>query len=264
MSRHEAGLAHWFGVVGDLLRHPLTELPYPAITAELAPTFDADAGALHCVDGTGVALVHVRPAEHDVDGYTGLRPIATTNPLARWYAATRSLAPQSHGRVPSGIADARCTAEWEAFSRPYGVTEQLCIPLDVVPGRMRFLVVAREHRDFSDAHVDLARRLQPVLVGLERQAAELCRWQQCTQVCPQAVDGGADRGRAAVAEARLTGRELTVLSLLADGLTAATIGRRLVISPRTVHKHLEHVYAKLGTADRLTTVLRARSAGLLP
>ena len=67
-----------------------------------------------------------------------------------------------------------------------------------------------------------------------------------------------------MAEARLTGRELTVPSLLADGLTAATIGRRLVISPRTVHEHLEHVYAELGTADRLTTVLRARSAGLLP
>ena len=65
-------------------------------------------------------------------------------------------------------------------------------------------------------------------------------------------------------EARLTGRELTVLPLLAEGLTAAAIGRRLGISTRTVHKHLEHVYAKLGTADRLTTVLRARQMGLLP
>ena len=100
MSRHEAGLAHWFGVVGDLLRHPLTELPYPAITAELAPTFvaDADAGALHCVDGTGVALVHVRPAEHDVDGYAGLRPIAAPT---RWRAGTRPRAPW-HRRATAG------------------------------------------------------------------------------------------------------------------------------------------------------------------
>ncbi len=55
-----------------------------------------------------------------------------------------------------------------------------------------------------------------------------------------------------------------MLLLLSQGLTAAAIGRRLAISHRTVHKHLEHVYAKLGTADRLTTVLRAQHAGLLP
>lgn len=72
------------------------------------------------------------------------------------------------------------------------------------------------------------------------------------------------RERPAVEEARLTGRELTVLHLLAEGLTAEAIGRRLAISTRTVHKHLEHVYAKFGTGDRLTTVLRAQHAGLLP
>src|SRR3954454_5643251 len=55
----------------------------------------------------------------------------------------------------------------------------------------------------------------------------------------------------AAKETRLTGRELAVLGLLGDGLTAAVIGRRLGISTRTVHKHLEHVYSKLGTGDRL-------------
>ena len=67
----------------------------------------------------------------------------------------------------------------------------------------------------------------------------------------------------AAKETRLTGRELVVLGLLGDGLTAAVIGRRLGISTRTVHKHLEHVYSKLGTGDRLTTVLRAQRSGLL-
>jgi DNA-binding NarL/FixJ family response regulator len=63
--------------------------------------------------------------------------------------------------------------------------------------------------------------------------------------------------------ANLTPRELTVLELLADGLVAEAIGRRLSISTRTVNKHLEHVYRKLGTSDRLTSVLRARSLGIL-
>ncbi len=67
----------------------------------------------------------------------------------------------------------------------------------------------------------------------------------------------------AVAAYRLTPRELTVLSLVAESLTTEAIGRRLRISPRTVHKHIEHLYRKMGTADRLSTVLRARTEGLL-
>ncbi|PRY37991.1 LuxR C-terminal-related transcriptional regulator [Umezawaea tangerina] len=63
---------------------------------------------------------------------------------------------------------------------------------------------------------------------------------------------------------RLTQRELTVLQVLAEGLTADAIARRLDISPRTVHRHLQHLYRKLGTTDRLATVLRAKSLGLLP
>jgi DNA-binding NarL/FixJ family response regulator len=63
---------------------------------------------------------------------------------------------------------------------------------------------------------------------------------------------------------RLTQRELTVLAVLAEGLTADAIARRLDISPRTVHRHLQHLYRKLGTTDRLATVLRAKAVGLLP
>ncbi|QFZ21138.1 LuxR family transcriptional regulator [Saccharothrix syringae] len=69
------------------------------------------------------------------------------------------------------------------------------------------------------------------------------------------VSGPADHG--------LTDREQTVLAVLAEGLTAEAIARRMDISPRTVHRHLQHVYRKLGTTDRLSTVLRAQSLGLL-
>ncbi len=54
-----------------------------------------------------------------------------------------------------------------------------------------------------------------------------------------------------------------MLGLLAEGLTAAVIGRSLMIAERTVHKHLEHVYAKLGVTDRLSAVLRAQHRGLI-
>lgn len=63
---------------------------------------------------------------------------------------------------------------------------------------------------------------------------------------------------------KLTVREQQILSLLASGLTAVAIGRRLRLSPRTVAKHQERIYRKFGTSDRLTTVLRAQRLGLLP
>jgi DNA-binding CsgD family transcriptional regulator len=69
---------------------------------------------------------------------------------------------------------------------------------------------------------------------------------------------------ARAAEYGLTPREFTVLILLAEALTAAAIGRRLGISARTVHRHLEHLYRKLNTSDRLGAVLRAQDLGLLP
>ncbi len=48
----------------------------------------------------------------------------------------------------------------------------------------------------------------------------------------------------------LTAREAEVLSLVALGSSNAEVARDLVISTRTVHKHLEHVYAKLDASSR--------------
>jgi DNA-binding NarL/FixJ family response regulator len=49
----------------------------------------------------------------------------------------------------------------------------------------------------------------------------------------------------------LTGRELEVATLLADGLTNAAIAERLGVSPRTVSAHVEHILAKLGVGRRV-------------
>lgn len=64
-------------------------------------------------------------------------------------------------------------------------------------------------------------------------------------------------------QVQLTARERAILGLLAESLTAESIARRLNISAGTVHKHLASLYRKLGTHDRLATVLRAQHLGLL-
>ncbi|QAZ41489.1 DNA-binding response regulator [Methylibium sp. Pch-M] len=56
---------------------------------------------------------------------------------------------------------------------------------------------------------------------------------------------------------RLTGREAEVLHWVAQGKTNRDIGDILGTSPRTVHKHLEHVFAKLGVETRTAAAAMA-------
>ncbi|MCY1520141.1 transcriptional regulator EpsA [compost metagenome] len=61
--------------------------------------------------------------------------------------------------------------------------------------------------------------------------------------------------------AGLTPREGDVMHWLSQGKTDAEIAALLTISPRTVHKHLEHVYVKLGVETRTAAVMRALAMG---
>ncbi|MFE4820855.1 response regulator [Streptomyces sp. NPDC056704] len=61
----------------------------------------------------------------------------------------------------------------------------------------------------------------------------------------------------------LTGRELDVLNAVADGLSNAEIGKRLVIGEATVKTHLLRVFAKLDVSDRTHAVVVALERGLL-
>lgn len=61
----------------------------------------------------------------------------------------------------------------------------------------------------------------------------------------------------------LTNRELEVLSLIAEGLSNAQIGQRLVISFGTVKAHTASIFRKLDAANRTQAVAIARSSGLI-
>jgi LuxR family maltose regulon positive regulatory protein len=62
----------------------------------------------------------------------------------------------------------------------------------------------------------------------------------------------------------LTEREREILKLLAAGKPNQQIARELVVSLATVKKHVTHVLAKLGAANRTEATARARELGLLP
>lgn len=61
----------------------------------------------------------------------------------------------------------------------------------------------------------------------------------------------------------LSGREVEVLRLVADGCTNRAVGSRLGIGEATVKTHLGHVYEKLGVTDRASAVRTAWELGLV-
>ena len=61
----------------------------------------------------------------------------------------------------------------------------------------------------------------------------------------------------------LSERERQVLEMIAEGMLAPEIGRRLYLSPATVKSHLQSLYEKLGVSDRAAAVAEAMRRGLL-
>jgi pimeloyl-ACP methyl ester carboxylesterase/DNA-binding CsgD family transcriptional regulator len=57
-------------------------------------------------------------------------------------------------------------------------------------------------------------------------------------------------GGSAAGQPRLTGRELEVAGLVAEGLTNQAIARRLSVAPRTAEAHVENIRRKLGVRSR--------------
>lgn len=78
---------------------------------------------------------------------------------------------------------------------------------------------------------------------------------------PPVRDAGAVR-EALARRYQLTAREVEVLEWVACGKTNRDIGEILGLSPRTVNKHLEHVYVKLGVETRTAAATLAIAMGV--
>ncbi len=62
---------------------------------------------------------------------------------------------------------------------------------------------------------------------------------------------------------RLSGRELEVLRLIAQGATNQQVAEQLVVSVGTVKSHINHILGKLDAHNRTEAVARARGLGLI-
>ncbi len=75
-----------------------------------------------------------------------------------------------------------------------------------------------------------------------------------------AIQGGSDEAQDA--EGALTGREVEILKLIAEGLPNQQIARRLSISERTVRTHVSNILRKLKLPNRTQAALYAVREGL--
>ncbi len=117
--------------------------------------------------------------------------------------------------------------------RPAGIEHQIAAGL-AWPGHLGGFTLNRPRsRDFTAYEVALVRHLRP---HVERAFAAAVRLERRAGAFPPGD--------------RLTAREEEVLRWLGAGKRDAEIAQILGISPRTVHKHVEHVFAKLGVETR--------------
>ncbi len=248
----------WLELVADLVSSPLTRWPDELVCRQLVRTFDAPGAVFHFQIGDAPLDGRQWPPEHFAPYFEeavhfSLHEAHRRHPLMRYYDATGMNTCLQVDEVPSGIADHRVLRDWRALGRRWGgVSEQVSLPVRSTPGEKRWFIVGRSDRYTAQDMVAL-RRLWRLLTGLDRQIDAFGRW-------------SADAGRTApdaVAAAGLTPRELVVLDLLSRSLTAIAIGRRLAIAERTVQKHLQRIYRKLGAGDRLDAVRRAEYLGLV-
>jgi DNA-binding NarL/FixJ family response regulator len=98
-----------------------------------------------------------------------------------------------------------------------------------------------------------------MLDGVSRGEAALTR-----KTAARLIDGLArDRRRGAEPEGKLTPRELTLLELVATGMSNKAIARQMSISENTVKYYMKSILQKLGVRNRTEAVAYALEAGLI-
>jgi DNA-binding NarL/FixJ family response regulator len=106
----------------------------------------------------------------------------------------------------------------------------------------------------SDRRAEPADRVAGLLIGADDFVPKPVPLVELTVRVRRLLAG--PRGSSRAVES-LTPRERDVMDLLAEGLSQVEIAQRLVITPRTVAKHIEHILAKLKVHTRAQAVALA-------
>jgi DNA-binding CsgD family transcriptional regulator len=146
------------------------------------------------------------------------------------------------------LSEFRRTPLHADYYRRIGIDHVLALPVHQSNGWLVSWVLNRKGSDFSDREVALLEQVRAPLARL----FELSGWRARAGIAPPPAGVPV-----LLPQAPLTRREREVLQWVAAGKTDRDIAAIVGTSVRTVHKHLQHVYAKLGVETRTAAVMRA-------
>jgi DNA-binding CsgD family transcriptional regulator len=165
-----------------------------------------------------------------------------------------------HGRNPCAVtkrigdllpeAEFQRTPLYNDYYRSIRIDHAMAVPIHVDRRFLVSFVLNRSKRDFSDRDRVCLEIIRPHLGNLYRLSVAA----NCAGDAPAPAESTV---RSAALALPLTPRERDVLHWLAAGKTDRDIAAILYISPRTVHKHLQRIYDKLGVETRTAAVMRA-------
>ncbi|MFI7111408.1 LuxR C-terminal-related transcriptional regulator [Nonomuraea sp. NPDC050227] len=222
---------------------------WPLLMERLTKDLPGDLAVLIDLDwtaGTGHALTGSPDWLHQAPLDALIHSHMRAHPLLRHYARTGDRTPLAMDDVADG--DWWKSEAYHAGRAAIGIDRQLALPLDARPGQIRGVIMSRDGTGYSDRDLEYAALARSLLDTVEAHEKAVLR-------LPALADP---------AEHGITLREMAVLMLLSEGLTAYAVGRRLTIKEATVNKHKENLYRKLGVHDRVTALRRARALDLLP
>ncbi len=134
----------------------------------------------------------------------------------------------------------------------------IAVPLFKSQKTLVSVVLKRRGLAFDERDRERLDLLRPHLAFLYQHASKARSAEISMGMPPLPRRADVDLTAMAVADpSGLTPREGEVMHWLSCGKTDAEIAALLSISPRTVQKHLEHVYVKLGVETRTAAVMRA-------
>lgn len=154
----------------------------------------------------------------------------------------------------------RSLASYERMVELTGGAYHLTLHFDSPAQHQESLSIVRQARDFAPDELALAAQLRTVLqLGLTTVRQRL-RLRSPSGWAPSDLQTASNAAQAL----GVTPRERLVLDLVGEGQDTRSIARALQVSPRTVYKHEQNVYRKLGVNDRVNALRAAREHLLLP